>query len=119
MNQTPTNQTSSTYPRVTQKSQVWPKHEAGHTSTVGAAVGAVGSGVGTAVGGAVGTAVGAVGHEVGAGVGTFWREVGAIVGASSPMPPPQMQHISFEVKSASSYPPHHDGKSSYSSQPSP
>ena len=34
-------------------------------------------------------------------------------------PPPQMQHMSVEVKSVSSYPPHQLGTSLYSAQPSP
>ena len=61
--------------------------------------------------GTLGAAVGADGREVGAGVGSgvgsgigdhVGREVGAGVGVPSSEPPPQAQHISFDVKSWSS-----------------
>ena len=95
---------------------------------VGAGVGSgVGSGIGNHVGRAVGTPVGGavVGRTVGAAVGATGRKVGRCAGAAvgvdvpSSEPPPQAQHISFDVKSWSSYPPHQLGWVSYSSQPSP
>ena len=63
-----------------------------------------GAGDGARVGACVGASTGAL---VGASTGT---SEGAGDGAHVALtPPPHPQHMSFELKSASSYPPHHEG----------
>ena len=74
----------------------------------GTAVGADGREVGAGVGSGVGSGIG---DHVGRAVGTLvgGAVVGRTVGVPSSEPPPQAQHISFDVKSRSSYPPHQLG----------
>jgi hypothetical protein len=100
-------------------------------TAVGSVVAAVGSTVGAkgwgVVGsGMVGSSVASVGSNVGSEVaalgftvGSPVLRVGSKVGWVGLTPPPQVQHISFDRKSESSYFPHPLGLASYHPQSSP